>query len=107
MAHSAVPLDSADHEVLDVHHTSPAGFHGDHIEAFANQTVTRYKRNLLTLSEGAGLTGQRCPEEQEEEGGHRRTPESGGFKSDQRHQMFCILIFVVQKLKNGSEVKPV
>lgn len=75
MAHGAVPLDSTDHEVLDVHHASAAGFHGDDIEAFANQTVTRYKRNLLTLGEGAGLTCQRRSQGQEEEdpGEHRRT----------------------------------
>lgn len=77
MAHSAVPLDSTDHEVLDVHHTRPTAFHGDHIEAFANQTVTRYKRDLLTLSEGAGLAGQRRREEEEEEGGHPGPEESG------------------------------
>lgn len=73
VAHRAVPLDSTDHEALDVHHTGAAGFQGDHVEAFANQTVTRYKRSLLTLGEGAGLTGQSCSEEQREEpdGGHR------------------------------------
>lgn len=78
VAHGAVPLDSTDHEVLDVHHASSAGSHGDDIEAFASQTVTRYKRNLLTLGEGAGLTCQRRSEGKEEEdpGEHRRTNET-------------------------------
>lgn len=67
MAHGAVPLGATDHVVLDVHHASSAGFHGDHVEAFAHQTVTRYEGNLLTLGEGAGLTGQRGREEEQEE----------------------------------------
>lgn len=91
MAHSAVPLDSTDHEGLDVHHTGPAGFHCDHIEAFANQTVTRYKGSLLTLGEGAGLAGQRCSEEEEEEEGHGGAPRVWGSRSDH----------------SRSEVKPV
>lgn len=78
VAHGAIPLDSTDHEVLDVHHASSAGFHGDDIEAFASQTVTRYKRSILTLSEGGGLTCQRRSEGQEDEdpGEHRRTNET-------------------------------
>lgn len=67
MAHGAVPLDAPNHEVLDVHHAGAAGFHGDHIEAFAHQTVTRHERNPLALGEGGGLTGQRGREGQEEE----------------------------------------
>lgn len=76
MAHGAVPLDSAHHEVLDIHHAGTAGCHGDHVVALAGQVVTRHEWGLLALGKRGGVAGQGWWEEQEEE--QEKTPRRGG-----------------------------
>lgn len=78
MAHGAVPLDAADHEGLHIHHAGAAGRHGNNVEALANQTVTGYKGGVLTLGEGAGLTGLGGGEEEEQQEGEGQGAEPGG-----------------------------
>lgn len=74
--HGAVPLLAAHHVGLHIHHAGAAGLHGDHVEAFTSQVVTRHKLGLLALGEGRDVASPGWWEEQEEE--QEARPERGG-----------------------------